>query len=60
MRSNVLFEKTVDVGSFSIVIGRVQALSVESSLLNDDGDINISMIKLIARLGYTDEYGIIS
>ncbi len=54
------YEKTIDVGSFSIVVGRVQAVSVESTVLNDTGEIDVSVIKLIARLGYTDEYGIIS
>ena len=54
------YEKTVDIGNFSIVVGRVQAVSVESSVLNDNGEIDSSIIKLIARLGYTDEYGIIS
>jgi flavin reductase (DIM6/NTAB) family NADH-FMN oxidoreductase RutF len=54
------YEKTYDVGSFSIVIGRVQAVSVQSSILNDDGEIDISKIHPIARLGYTDEYGTIS
>ena len=53
-------EKTIDVGSFSIVVGRVQAVSVESTVMNDTGEIDVSVINLIARLGYTDEYGILS
>ena len=54
------YEKTYDVGNFSIVIGRVKAVSVESKVLNDVGEIDVSVIQLIARLGYTDEYAIIS
>jgi flavin reductase (DIM6/NTAB) family NADH-FMN oxidoreductase RutF len=54
------YEKTYDVGNFSIVIGRVQAVAIESTVLNDNGEIDTSMINFIARLGYTDEYGIIS
>ena len=54
------YEKTFDVGSFSIVIGRVQAVAVESKVLNTDGEIDVSTLHFIARLGYTDEYGVIS
>jgi flavin reductase (DIM6/NTAB) family NADH-FMN oxidoreductase RutF len=54
------YVKTIDVGNFSIVVGRVQAVSVESSILNDYGQIDTSKLNLIARLGYTDEYGIVS
>ena len=54
------YEKTFDVGNFSIVVGRVRAVAVESAVLNEVGEIDVSMTKLIARLGYTDEYGIIS
>jgi flavin reductase (DIM6/NTAB) family NADH-FMN oxidoreductase RutF len=55
-----IYVKTIDIGSFSIVVGRVQAVSVESHLLNDKGQIDLSKINLLARLGYTDEFGLIS
>jgi flavin reductase (DIM6/NTAB) family NADH-FMN oxidoreductase RutF len=55
-----VYEKTVDIGNFSIVIGRVKAVSVDCNILTVDGQIDTSQLRPIARLGYTDEYGIIS
>lgn len=55
-----VYERTVDIGNFSIVVGRVVALSVNRNVIAADGHIDVSQLHLIARLGYTDEYGIIS
>jgi flavin reductase (DIM6/NTAB) family NADH-FMN oxidoreductase RutF len=55
-----VYERTVDVGNFSVVIGRIVALSVNRNVIAADGRIDASQLRLISRLGYTDEYGIIS
>jgi flavin reductase (DIM6/NTAB) family NADH-FMN oxidoreductase RutF len=44
-----------DVGGFSIVIGKVIAVSVHEKVLTD-GQIDVDKLHPIMRLGYTDEY----
>jgi flavin reductase (DIM6/NTAB) family NADH-FMN oxidoreductase RutF len=53
------YVKTVDVASFSIVIGKVVGVTVDKSILTD-GRVDPMKAKPILRLGYMDEYGIIS
>ena len=55
-----VYERTVPIGNFSIVIGRIQALSMDNDIIAADGRVDTSLLRLIGRLGYTDEYGIIS
>ena len=62
-KSPVRFEceyyKTVDVADFSVVIGKVRAVSVDPSVLSE-GTVDVSKAKVITRLGFMDEYGILS
>lgn len=48
---------TVDVGTFSIVIGKVVGVHVSPSLVTADGRIDAMQARPITRLGYTNEYG---
>lgn len=52
------YDRTCDVASFSIVVGRVKGVSVDRSVLNDEGGVDATKLRLIARLGYMDEYGL--
>lgn len=60
--SRVRFEceyvKTVDVASFSIVIGKVVAVDIDNSVLLDASTLNTTGLRPITRLGYMDEYGV--
>jgi flavin reductase (DIM6/NTAB) family NADH-FMN oxidoreductase RutF len=54
------YVKTVDVGSFSVIIGKVVSTKVAKSVLKDDGVIiDGTKLKAVTRLGYTDEYAVI-
>jgi flavin reductase (DIM6/NTAB) family NADH-FMN oxidoreductase RutF len=53
------YVKTVDVASFSIVIGKVVGVTVDESILTD-GRVDPLKAKPILRLGYMDEYGLVS
>jgi flavin reductase (DIM6/NTAB) family NADH-FMN oxidoreductase RutF len=54
------YVKTVDVPetSFSIVIGKVQAVHIHKACITDDGDLNLQKLRPITRLGY-NEYGLL-
>lgn len=59
--NNVLeceYVKTVDVGGFSILIGKVLSIKVSESVLTN-GKMDASKLKPVTRLGYTDEYAVI-
>jgi flavin reductase (DIM6/NTAB) family NADH-FMN oxidoreductase RutF len=53
------YVKTVDVASFSIVIGKIVGVTVDKSILTD-GRVDPMKARPILRMGYMDEYGIIS
>jgi flavin reductase (DIM6/NTAB) family NADH-FMN oxidoreductase RutF len=48
---------TVDVGTFSIVVGKVVGVHVSTSLITADGRVDPMQARPITRLGYTNEYG---
>lgn len=50
--------KTVDVASFSIVIGRVVGVTVDEAVLTN-GSVDPTKARPITRLGYMNEYGIL-
>lgn len=52
------YVRTIDVGSFSIVVGKVVSVSVSDEVLTD-GCVDPSKARPITRLGYMDEYGIV-
>ncbi|GKZ01115.1 hypothetical protein MPSEU_001063100 [Mayamaea pseudoterrestris] len=54
------YVKTVDVPftSFSIVIGKVVGMHIDKKYIHC-GNINVSKLHLITRLGYKNEYGVI-
>jgi flavin reductase (DIM6/NTAB) family NADH-FMN oxidoreductase RutF len=49
--------QTVDIGDFSIVVGKVRAVSINRSVLTG-GRVDAGKMKPITRLGYLDEYGV--
>jgi len=51
------YVKTVDVESFSIVIGAVKRVTVDRKVFSADGGVDVQKLRPIARMGYTDEYG---
>jgi flavin reductase (DIM6/NTAB) family NADH-FMN oxidoreductase RutF len=53
------YVKTVDVASFSIVIGKVVGVTVDKSILTD-GRVDPIKARPILRMGYMDEYGVVS
>ena len=50
--------KSVDVSSFSIVIGQVSAIRIDANVLTD-GRVDVSKLRPVSRLGYTDEYAVV-
>jgi flavin reductase (DIM6/NTAB) family NADH-FMN oxidoreductase RutF len=56
-----VYVKTVEVESFSIVLGAVQRVHVRRDVLRADGGGGIDATKLrpIARMGFMDEYGVL-
>ena len=59
------YTQTVDVASFSIVVGRVERIRIDSRFINtNDNDddkpfLDIARMKPVTRLGYTDEYAVV-
>jgi len=53
------YVRTVDVESFSIVIGAVKRVSVNRSVLLEEGGIDVQKLRPITRMGYMDEYGVL-
>ena len=51
------YVKTVDVESFSIVIGAVKRVTVDRKVFSADGGVDVQKLRPIARMGYMDEYG---
>jgi flavin reductase (DIM6/NTAB) family NADH-FMN oxidoreductase RutF len=53
--------KTVEVESFSIVLGAVQRVHVRRDILraNGKGGIDVTKLRPIARMGYMDEYDVL-
>jgi flavin reductase (DIM6/NTAB) family NADH-FMN oxidoreductase RutF len=51
--------KTVDVGSFSVIIGKVVAVRVLETVLTATGHVDATKLRSVTRLGYVDEYAII-
>lgn len=51
--------KTVDVASFSIIIGQVVGVKIQRNVLSD-GKVDLSKLCPLTRLGYTDEYAVTS
>lgn len=50
--------KTVDVGSFSVVIGEVVGIHLCKSVITS-GQVDATILKPLTRLGYEDEYAVI-
>jgi flavin reductase (DIM6/NTAB) family NADH-FMN oxidoreductase RutF len=57
LRYECEYVRTEDVGSFSIVIGRVVGVHVSPDILTSDGVIDPLRARPVTRLGYTNEYG---
>lgn len=53
------YVKTVDVGSFSVLIGKVVAVRVSNTILTVTGQVDATKLRSVTRLGYIDEYAII-
>ena len=53
------YVKTVDVGCFSILIGKVVAVRVSKAVLSVTGQVDSTKLRSVTRLGYEDEYAII-
>jgi flavin reductase (DIM6/NTAB) family NADH-FMN oxidoreductase RutF len=58
MKLECEYVKTVDVETFSIVIGKVVKLHLSGDVLTD-GAIDFTKLRPITRLGYMDEYGVL-
>ena len=52
------YAKTVDVGGFSVLIGKVVSITVSEAVLTN-GHEDGTKLKSVTRLGYNDEYAII-
>ncbi|KAL7569291.1 hypothetical protein ACA910_016838 [Epithemia clementina (nom. ined.)] len=50
------YVKSIPMGSFCIVVGRVVGIHVSSSVVTDQ-QIDVTKLRVITRLGYMDEYG---
>lgn len=63
-RSLVTYEceyvQTVDMASFSIVIGKVIGVSIDECIIEKkSGQILVDKVQPMTRLGYMDEYGVV-
>lgn len=56
IRFECKFLRTLEIGSFSVVIGEVVGLSIDPKVVVD-GAIDIARLRPITRLGFMDEYG---
>lgn len=54
------YVKTVDVETFSIVLGAVKRVHVRRDILRaPGGGIDVAKLRPVSRMGYTDEYGVL-
>jgi flavin reductase (DIM6/NTAB) family NADH-FMN oxidoreductase RutF len=51
---------TIDVGGFSILVGKVVAIRASRKILNEDGQMDNSKLHSVTRLGYHDEYAVMN
>lgn len=49
-----------NIGGFSIVVGKVVHIAVDKAFLLADGTLDVQKLKPVARLGYADEYGVVT
>jgi flavin reductase (DIM6/NTAB) family NADH-FMN oxidoreductase RutF len=58
IRYECQYIRSVPIGSFSIVIGQVVGIAIDSSIIDStSGLIDPTQVKPITRLGFMDEYG---
>jgi flavin reductase (DIM6/NTAB) family NADH-FMN oxidoreductase RutF len=51
---------TVDVGGFSILVGKVVAIRASKEILTEEGQMDTSKLHSVTRLGYHDEYAVMN
>jgi flavin reductase (DIM6/NTAB) family NADH-FMN oxidoreductase RutF len=51
---------TVDVGGFSIIVGKVVAIRASRVILTEEGQMDTSKLHSVTRLGYQDEYAVMN
>jgi flavin reductase (DIM6/NTAB) family NADH-FMN oxidoreductase RutF len=59
IRVECQYMKSVDVGEFTCVIGKVLSISVCTSVLSN-GEVDVAKLKPLTRCGYTDKYALVT
>jgi flavin reductase (DIM6/NTAB) family NADH-FMN oxidoreductase RutF len=51
--------KSVDVGNYTVIVGKVLSISIDKTVLTD-GEVDVSKFSPLSRCGYADEYAVVT